>query len=202
MKTINLNLIREINILWTPVYLFLARQVEEIYGRKDGYLLDIGPFSGLLFNLIENRIGDSFTIGTFPEGMGFFFLEEARKKGLEERVSILETDPSLKGIEDKKIDLAIFRGAFFFPSLFEVDFQAIDRVLKSSGVAIIGGGYGRYTPEEVIRKIGKRSRELNLEIGKIEISEEKIFEKIHKSKVKARFEFLKEGGLWVWMRKD
>jgi SAM-dependent methyltransferase len=202
MKSFNMNLIKEINLLWTPVYPYLAKQIEEVYGRKDGDILDIGPFCGLIFNFIENNIGNSFTIGTFPEGMGLFFLEEARKKGFEKMVRILETDPSLKGIENQKIDLAIFRGAFFFPSLFEVDFKAIDRVLKPKGVAFIGGGFGKFTPEEIIRKIGKRSRQLNLEIGKIEISENEILKNISKATLKANFEIIKEGGLWVLLRKD
>lgn len=197
-----LNLIQEIVLLWRPVYPHLAKHIVELYGRKDGDILEIGPFGGVIFSLIENGVGNSFTIATFPKGMAEFYMGEAREKGLEKRIKIFETDPSLKEMEDQSTDLAIFRGALFFPSLFRVDFKAIYRILKPEGIAFIGGGFGRLTPEEVIKKIGKRSRELNSEIGKVEISEDKIHEDIKKSNIKINFEIIKEGGLWVLMKKS
>lgn len=200
-NNLKVNLIKEINLLWNSVYPYLAKQIEEIYGEKDGEILEIGPFCGVIFSLIENNTGNSFSIAAFPREMGGFFLEEARKRGLEKRIRIIETDPNLKEIEDEKIDLAIFRGAFFFPSLFEVNFNAIYRILKSEGLGFIGGGFGRYTPNEVIQKIGARSRELNLEIGKVEVNEEKLWENIKRSKINAKFEMIREGGLWVVMKK-
>ncbi len=196
-----LNLIQEIDLLWDPVYPFLTKQIKEIYSRLDGDVLEIGPFCGVIFSLIEQGIGDSFTIATFPKGMGDFFLEESRKRGLEKRIKIIETDSSLKEIDDRKIDLAIFRGALFFPSLFKLDFKAIDRILKPGGIALVGGGFGKYTPDEVIKRIGERSRKLNFEIGKVEINEDQIYEKIRESNINVNFKIIREGGLWVFMKK-
>ncbi len=196
-----LNLIQEIDLLWDPVYPFLTKQIKEIYSRLDGDVLEIGPFCGVIFTLIEQGIGDSFTIATFPKGMGDFFLEESRKRGLEKRIKIIETDSSLKEIDDRKIDLAIFRGALFFPSLFKLDFKAIDRILKPGGIALVGGGFGKYTPDEVIKRIGERSRKLNFEIGKVEINEDQIYEKIRESNINVNFKIIREGGLWVFMKK-
>jgi hypothetical protein len=201
MTTINLNLIKEINQLWDPVYPYLAKQICEIYGRQDGNILEIGPFCGVIFTLQEKSIGSSFLIGTFPPGMGNFFREEAKKRNIEDKMEVIETDPTLTGIEENKIDLAIFRGAFFFPSLFEVHFSGIDRVLRTGGIAFIGGGFGKLTPVGVIQDIGKKSRGLNLRMGKIEISEEKLRQDIQKSNIKAKFEIISEGGLWVLMKK-
>jgi len=197
-----LKLIQEIDRLWDPVYPYLQKQIVELYSRSDGDLLEIGPFCGVLFSLMEHGIGDSFTIATFPKGMGEFFLEESRKKGVEKRINILETDSSLKEVGEQKVDLAIFRGAFFFPSLFKVDFRALDRVLKPGGMAFIGGGFGKFTPDELIRRIGERSKRLNIEIGKVEISEDQIYEEIRESDIKVDFKMIKEGGLWVWIRKS
>lgn len=200
-NNLNLNLIKEIDLLWNPVYPYLTKQIVKLYGRKDGDILEIGPFCGVIFSFIENGIGNSFTIATFPKGMGDFFSEESRKKGLEKSIKIIETDSSLKGIDDQKIDLAIFRGAFFFPSLFNVDFKAINRILKPEGIAFIGGGFGKFTPDEVIKRIAKRSRELNIKIGKVEISENKIYDDIKECNLKVDFEIIKEGGLWVLIKK-
>ncbi len=107
----------------------------------------------------------------------------------------------LTGVDENRIDLAIFRGAFFFPSLFEVNFSAIFRVLRRDGIAFIGGGFGKFTPETVIKKIGKRSRDLNLKIGKIEVNEDQLRHVIRTSNVKGNVTIVSEGGLWLLMRK-
>jgi len=196
-----LKLIEEIDILWEPVFPYLCKQIIEVYGRNDGNILEIGPFSGLIFFLEKENIGNSFSIATFPSGMGKFFIKEVEKRNLWNKILVIETDPSLTEIEDDSIDLAIFRGAFFFPSLFKVDFKAIQRVLKEGGVAFIGGGFGKFTPNHIIKSIGERSRDLNLLIGKVEIDEDDINKEIFESKVKSEIKIISEGGLWVTMRK-
>ncbi len=199
--SVDLNLIQEIDQLWQPVYPYLAEEISDLYGRRDGEVLEMGPFCGVIFYLIKKGVGNSFTIGTFPFGMGQFFHEEAKSQGALDKVQIIETDPSLQAIERLTIDLLIFRGAFFFPSLFEVDYKAINRVLKRNGMAFIGGGFGRRTPEEVRKRIGERSKDLNLRIGKVVISQEKIREEIEKSYFEGKVEWISEGGLWVLLRK-
>ena len=202
MASVDLNLIQEINLLWKPVYPFLARHIAEIYGRLDGSLLEIGPFSGVIFALQQGKIGNSFSIATFPSGMGTFFLREAKKHNLEDQIDILETDASLVDMEDECVDLAIFRGAFFFPSLFEVNLPRIHQVLRPNGMAFIGGGFGKFTPDTVIQDIGKRSRDLNLKMGKIEVKENKLREDIRALHIKGKVNVITEGGLWVLMKRQ
>jgi hypothetical protein len=201
MTSVNLDLIKKIDRLWDPVYPYLARHIHELYGRQEGNILEIGPFCGLIFTLLRQGIGSSFLIATFPPGMGDFFREEARKQKAEDKIEVIESDPSLSGVDENRIDLAIFRGAFFFPSLFEVNFSAIFRILRGDGIAFIGGGFGKFTPETVIKKIGKRSRNLNLKIGKIEVNEDQLRQGIPMSNVKGKVEIVSEGGLWLLIRK-
>lgn len=201
MLTSQLTLIQEIDRLWAPVYPYLARQIQELYGRRDGNVLEIGPFCGLIFSLERMKIGRSFLIATFPTEMGSFFRNEIEKRNAENRIQVIETDSSLKGLDKERFDLVIFRGAFFFPSLFQVDFSAIDRVLSKNGMAFVGGGFGKYTPEDVIQEIGKRSRDLNLQIGKVEVKEERLRGEIDRSGLRENCEILSEGGLWVVMKK-
>jgi hypothetical protein len=202
LPTSNLNLIQEIDLLWEPVYPYLARQIVELYGRKDGDVLEIGPFCGVIFSLERMKIGNPFLIATFPAGMGSFFRKETERRKVGGKVEVIETDPSLKDLDKERFDLVIFRGAFFFPSLFQVDFSAIDRVLSKNGMAFVGGGFGKYTSEGVIQEIGKRSRDLNLRIGKVEVKEEGLQQEIEKSGVKGNWKILSEGGLWIVMRKE
>lgn len=197
-----LKLIEEINILWEPIFPYLSRQIVELYRRNDGNIIEIGPFCGLIFSLEKENIGDSFSIATFPSGMGNFFINEVKKRSLEDKIRVIETDPSLTKIRDESIDLAIFRGAFFFPSLFKVDLKAINRILRKNGLAFVGGGFGKFTPQDIIKGIGEKSRELNFRIGKVEISEDDLNKEILKCSIKGEVKKISEGGIWITIRKE
>ena len=201
MNPVRLDLIQEIDQLWDPIYPYLAQHIHEVYGRRDGDVVEIGPFCGVIFSLVKGKIGHSFSIAAFPEGMGNFFRQEGKRQKLAEKIEVVDTDPSLVGLEEDRFDLAVFRGALFFPTLFQVDFSAIYRILKKEGLALLGGGFGKFTPESVIEKIRRRSRNLNLMIGKTEIDKDHLVQDLQSRKIKGSVEFLSEGGLWVRMRK-
>ena len=194
-------LIEELNLLWEPVRPFLAKQVEELYGRRDGHILEIGPFSGLIFSLAQKNVGRTFSIAAFPQATIPLFQQEARKLGLEERVRIVESNSSLINIADGSIDLVIFRGALFFPTLFQVDLGAIYKTLSTRGIAFVGGGFGKYTPPEVINQIKKRSEQLNAAMGRVRVTFESVRDQVQSSRLEQECEITTEGGLWVVMRK-
>ena len=200
-RVAELELIKEIDQLWEPVYPYLARHIEELYGRREGRVLEIGPFVGVIFSLMKKDIGNRFAIASFPSGMGAFFMDQAKGAGASDTIEVVDTDPSLIGIEEKSVDLAVFRGAFFFPSLFDADLDAVYRVLKPGGLAFVGGGFGKYTPDSVILNLVKRSRDLNLQLGKVEISEQMLRRQIDESRIPAHAEVIDEGGLWVVIKK-
>ena len=195
------SLIKELNLLWEPVQPFLARQIEELYGRQDGHVLEIGPFGGLLFALVRKNVGKIFSIAAFPKAAISFYQQEARKHRLEDRVRIIKSDSSLIGLSDESVDLAIFRGALFFPGLFQVDFGAIHRVLRTAGIAFVGGEFGKYTPAEVIDQIRKRSEQLNDALGRVRITVESVREQLRLNRLEGNCEIITDGGLWVVMRK-
>jgi hypothetical protein len=194
-------LIEELNLLWEPIRPHLARQIEELYRRRDGHILEIGPFSGVIFELARRNIGRSFSIAAFPKTAILLYRLEARKQGLENRVRIIESDSSLSNMGEGSVDLAIFRGALFFPSLFQVDFSAIHRALSTEGIAFIGGGFGKYTPSEVISQIGERSEQLNAAMGRVRISVESVRDQLRSSTLEEKCEITTDGGLWVVLRK-
>jgi len=194
-------LLEEINLLWQPIRPYLARQVEELYGRRDGHILEIGPFWGLIFALAQRNIGQSFLIAAFPQAAFRSCCQEAQKFGLEDRVRIIESDSFLTGLPDQSVDLAIFRGALFFPSLFQVDFGAIYGKLRTGGIAFVGGGFGKYTPPEIISRIGRRSGELNAELGKVRITSESVWDQLRASHLESKAGIITEGGFWVLIKK-
>jgi hypothetical protein len=195
------DLIKELNLLWEPVQPFLLRQIEELYGRIDGHILEIGPFGGLVFALARKNVGSSFSIAAFPQSVIALYEQEARKQGLEDRVRIIESNSSLVGFRDESADLAVFRGALFFPALFQVDFKAIHRVLRATGVAFVGGGFGKYTPAQVISRIRERSGQLNDALGRARTTVETVRDQLRLSGLEGHCEIITEGGLWVLMRK-
>jgi len=201
MGSVDLSLIQEINRLWYPVFPHLARHVGEIYKRRDGSVLDIGPFAGVSFWLVKEKVGTNFRIASFPPGMADFFRSEASDLRLETEVNTVESSPALDGIGDNGTDLAVFRGAFFFPSIFEIDLRAIHRVLAPGGMGFVGGGFGKHTPNGVILSLGKRSRELNLNIGKVELSLPELTRLVESSGLGTDAQIVEEGGLWVLIRK-
>ena len=194
-------LIEELNLLWEPIRPFLVRQIEELYGRQDGHILEIGPFSGLIFSLTQKNVGENFLIAAFPQAAIALYRQEARKHGLEDRVKIIESDSSLIGIADESVDLAIFRGALFFPALFHVDCRAVYRVLRTAGIAFVGGGFGKYTPAELISQIRKRSEQLNDALGRVRVTKESVRDQLRSSHLEGNSEIITESGLWVVMRR-
>ena len=194
-------LIEELNLLWEPIRPFLAKQIEELYGRSDGHILEIGPFSGLIFALAQKNMGRSFLIAAFRQAAIALYREEAQKRGLGDRVRIIESDSSLTGIADASVDLTIFRGAFFFPALFKVDFEAIYRTLRRAGMAFVGGGFGKHTPPEVISQIGKRSEQLNTAVGRVRVTVESVRDQLRACHLEGKSEITTVGGLWVVMKK-
>ncbi len=196
-----LSLIQEINVLWEPVYPYLARHVKDEYRRTDGCVLEAGPFCGVIYDLVRQHIGSSFRIASFPSGMEDFYRGEIKKRNTKNVIDVIETTPAFAGIEDETVDLVVFRGALFFPALFRTDYRAIRRILRPGGVAFVGGGFGKYTPPEVIRSINERSRELNLRIGKTEVTVDTIRQDLNANNITEKVEILTEGGLWIVIKK-
>jgi hypothetical protein len=194
-------LIEELNLLWEPIRPFLAKQIEELYGRSDGNILEIGPFSGVIFTLAQKNMGRSFLIAAFGQAAIALYREEAQKRVLGDRVRIIESDSSLTGIADESVDLAIFRGALFFPALFIVDFEAIYRTLRRAGIAFVGGGFGKHTPPELIGQIGKRSEQLNTAVGRVRVTVESVRDQLRACHLEKKSEMTTDGGLWVVIRK-
>jgi len=191
----------ELNRLWEPVRPYLIKQIGNVYRRNNGDIIEIGPFSGLLFDFVRSGIGSSFFMALFPESIIMPLKEEARILELQDKVTIQATDETLSDVSPEAFDLAIFRGAFFFPSFFTANLAAIYRILRTGGVAFVGGGFGIYTPQGIIEGIGKRSAELNQQVGRVRVTKENLRTMLQEDHLEHAAEIIDEGGLWVVLRK-
>ncbi|HEY3276873.1 MAG TPA: hypothetical protein VGJ94_09650 [Syntrophorhabdaceae bacterium] len=196
-----IKLATEINSLWEPVFPYLARHIGEVYGRRDGVVLDVGPFAGAMFELRRKGVGEAFIIASFPYGMAEAYKEEIEARGHAGKVGVIDTEPGLACVRDNSIDLLVFRGALFFPALFRTDLSVMFRVLRRGGIAFVGGGFGKYTPPAVIEAIGERSRDLNLKLGKTGVSVEDVWNSAKGGLAEGHMEIISEGGLWVVIRR-
>lgn len=192
----------ELNRLWEPVFPHLARMIEELYGRREGNVLEIGPFSGLTFELMRRGVGTSFRMAAFPQIVVEAAKKEAQGLKAGSKVTIIESDAHLSGVPDGSCDLAVFRGALFFPSFFQTDLAAVYRKIRNGGTALAGGGFGKHTPPEVIERIKDRSKELNLALGRIHVTEDDVWASLRLAGLQEKAEVLTEGGLWVVLRKN
>jgi probable selenium-dependent hydroxylase accessory protein YqeC len=75
-------------------------------------------------------------------------------------------------------------------------------VLRPEGCAIVGGGYGPNTPQNLIDDIAEESKQLNLLLGKQWMSKEDLTQMIQEASLQEDAEISTEGGLWVILRKE
>ena len=193
--------ITELFYLWKPVFPYLAFHVMDSVTKTGGHVLEAGPFCGMTPSLQAQGIGRSYSIAPFPASLSGLYENDAAKEGVTATIIPL-SDGTLNSLPTNYADLLIVRGAFFFPSFFDVDPAVIFRILKPRGVAFAGGGFGKYTPDNMIETIRERSKTLNDMVGKVSIEPAELVERCARASLTEMYEVSREGGLWVIIRKE
>ena len=169
------NDLNNVNALWVKVYPYLAAQAMEHYGRKKGKVLELGPFSGG----IARELGRCY-----PK------LEVMVDEGL-----------SFQTGKNKKYDLIILRGAFFFIFEDKALLRSIFEALQDGGTAFVGGGYGEGIPQALIDEISEESRILNDRLGRRRVALAELNELIEMSGLSGNCRIIEEGGVWLIVKK-
>jgi probable selenium-dependent hydroxylase accessory protein YqeC len=193
-------LIEKINRLWEPIYPPLSRFVLDLFGSKEGDVLELGPFSGGIAREILS-FSSEFRVVVADTSSGIFdeLQAEISETPLAQRMMIASTPLAPLVFLDTSFDLVVCRGAFFF--LTSGILQEIYRVLRPGGCAIVGGGYGPVTPQAVIEEIAEESKQLNLLLGKQWMGQEDLSQMIQEASLQEDAEISTEGGLWVMLRR-
>jgi len=200
---VKVNDLLQLNRLWRKIYPYLASQIMEEYQRDYGSALELGPFSGgISLELARSYPRLAITIGDESAE----FLEHVEKEialsGLSDHITVKRTNLDHLTFNDAQFDLVILRGAFFFLQSRENLLGELFRVLKPGGMAFVGGGYGKGTPEEFIDEIADESRELNRRLGRKRISAVDLEGIVRKSRLTDRCDMTEEGGLWITIKKE
>jgi ubiquinone/menaquinone biosynthesis C-methylase UbiE len=194
--------LKRVNDLWSKIYPYLATQVMEYYGRSHGQVLELGPFSkGISVELTRLHPCLNITIAAQDPGVVDYLRKEIEEAGLHRKIEVAWSELDNLVFADSLFDLIIFRGAYFFLDQEGKILREIYRVLKEDGLAFIGGGYGRNTPQALIDEIADESRDLNDRLGRRRVTEGEVTTMVNKAGLTRRTRIEKEGGLWLVIQK-
>ena len=192
--------IKRINNLWKEVYPFLASVIMDNFGRHSGHMLEIGPFSGGLSMELARLYPDlDITITTWQSDETESIENELADAGLSDRIEVIKSGRGAFNFADEYFDLIICRGALFFldKRLLLESF----RMLVKNGLAFIGGGYGKKTPQHIIDAIHDESHVLNQSLGKRWITKNNLENLLEEAGLTDYCRIEEEGGLWLTVRK-
>ena len=191
----NVEIISRLNVLWRPIYPWLATWIGQWVPAKRAWVLELGIFSGGISDSLMTLYPDIKTICLMPQENVAKNISDSFESNFKTVISLMSALP----FRDP-FDLAIFRGAFFFLTP-EIILEA-HRVLKPGGHALLGGGYGPLTPPEEIAEIADESKRLNYLLGKKWLSREMLEEMVRETGLMRYSQILEEGGLWLLLKKD
>ena len=194
--------LKRVNDLWSRIYPYLAIQVMEYYGRSHGEVLELGPFSGgISVELTRLHPGLSITIAAQDPGVVDYLRKEIEGAGLNRKMEVVWSELDNLVFADGLFDVVIFRGAYFFLDEEGKILREIYRILKEDGLAFIGGGYGKNTPQVLIDEIADESRDLNDRLGRKRVTEGEVTGMVNKAGLASQVKIEKEGGLWLLIQK-
>ncbi len=139
------------------------RMLAECGGIREGVCIDIGCGTGTLDVELAKRSELSIIGLDIDADMKPLFEKQIREAKLAGRVRFVAGDAQQLPFEDDSADVIVSRGTLIFIPDIGKCLREVDRVLKPTGVAFLGGRY-LYTPQQ--HKIStQRLREIVAETG-------------------------------------
>lgn len=201
-KAVDLSILKDVNELWCKIYPYLAAQAMEYYGKSQGNVLELGPFSGgISVELARRHRGLKITIAAQDSGVVDLLRMQIEEASLGREIEWRRSELDHLDFADALFELVIFRGAYFFLDEEGGIIREIFRVLKQDGVAFIGGGYGKNTPQALIDEIADKSRDLNDRLGRRRVTVDEVEEMVRQAGLSDHARIEKEGGLWLVIKK-
>ena len=201
----DIDIIRAINKLWLPVYPGIAKQIAGYCTKQPGHILEAGCFSGGIgLTLLKQDPQSTLTIALEIEELVSSFSsdwQELIDKQSADRYCIAATPLTPLNITGQSFDLIICRGVFFFLEEKATILSELFRLLSPGGLLFAGGGFGAYTPPEIISQLADESRRLNYALGRKLFSRQEFELALSKAGVAEQAEVIEEGGLWAVIRK-
>ena len=123
------------------------RMLRECGGIREGVCIDVGCGTGHLDVELAKRSNLTITGLDIDPDMKPLFEKKVREAGLEDRISFVCGDAQKMPFPDDYADVIVSRGTLTFIPDIGKCLREVDRVLKPTGVAFLGGRYV-YTPQK------------------------------------------------------
>ncbi len=184
-----------------PAIRSTVRQIVEDYGPLRGIGVDVG--CGTAVFAIELCKHSDLKIYALEKVKAIY--EVARmnieKEGLKERIIPVLGDANKIPFEDEFADFVISRGAYHCWEDKPRVLREIYRILKKGGIALVGGGFGRYVNDDELEKM-KKLRDRSLGDAAKVYSSPGAFQKPLEEAGIRDFRLIRErAGLWTEIRK-
>ena len=121
--------------------------LREIGGIREGICIDIGCGTGNLDVELANRSNFTIIGLDIDPDMKPLFEKRIREADLQDRARFVVGDAQQLPFEDDYADVIVSRGTLTFIPDIGKCLREVDRVLKPTGVAFLGGRY-LYTPQQ------------------------------------------------------
>ncbi len=131
-----------------PLYRWFVKDVEQAAERPIAGMsvLDVGCGPGFMIEALYDA-GAAQVTGV---DLSISMLEAAVKSGRSKGAWLVQADVTWLPLKPASFDIVFSRGSVFFWPDHAQAFKNIASCLKPQGTAIIGGGYGLSTPQELV----------------------------------------------------
>jgi SAM-dependent methyltransferase len=186
-----------------PMYPLLIQQFVDDYDLMHGIALDIGAGPGWLGMELAKITNMKIVFLDISQDALDMAKENFEKLDVDNEVDYIQADVHELPMEDDRFDFIMSRGSIWFWKQPEKALKEIERILKPGGVAIVGGGLGRYLPPSMRARLQNRIRKGLKECMETRPNIEE-FKKIVEKAGLINYKVLSEdegGGRWVEIRK-
>lgn len=131
-----------------PLYQWFVKDIEQITGKsvRGSNILDIGCGPGFMLKALSDA-GAAQVTGV---DVSLAMLQAAAKSGRAEDSGLIQADVTWLPLRAAQFDFVFSRGSIFFWPDLKRSLHQIATCLKPMGSAILGGGYGLSSPQELV----------------------------------------------------
>ncbi len=182
--------------LLKPLYPWFVRDLENAFGKPlaGQKVLEIGCGPGFLNQPIV-AAGCSLIAEL---DISHQMLLKVKNRMVNEHTILIQGDSFSLPFLSEKFSLVFSRGSVFFWKDLAVSFSEISRVMLPDGMALIGGGYGISTPDELVAPVKVHARQSNRKNDIPRIDKDSLMEKI--SHFFSGIELIQAPGRGFWLK--
>ena len=138
--------------IFKKIYPYLIQDLKNYYKKEfdNKIIVELGTGPGHVINEI---LKENF-LKVYGIDISLRMLIKTNERyGSNNKLQLINANVESIPLKDSSIDLIISRGSIFFWKNLEKALNETYRILKPNGFALIGGGYGISTPDNVIDEI-------------------------------------------------